>query len=138
METDFPVIKDLIHQVGINPTGLDWRRFIVAETLDGQFAGCGQLKPHSDGTLELASLAVVPSARQQGLGGLIISQLASAAPRPLYLTCRAQLGSYYQKFGFRIVVPADLPRSFERISRIARLANALHLINVTLLVMVLD
>ena len=138
METDFPAIKDLIHQVGINPTGLDWRRFIVAETLDGQFAGCGQLKPHSDGTLELASLAVVPSARQQGLGGLIISQLASAAPRPLYLTCRAQLGPYYQKFGFRIVTQNELPRYFRRISRIAGLMRTIHLINDALLVMVLN
>ena len=135
---DFPAIKDLIHQVGINPTGLDWRRFIVAESPDGQFVGCGQLKPHSDGTIELASLAVVPSARQLGLGSQIVHRLMSDAPRPLYLTCRAQMGSYYQKFGFRIVTKAELPRYFRRISRIAGLANKLHLINDAMLVMVLD
>ena len=138
VETDFPAIKSLIHQVGINPTGLNWRRFIVAETSDGQFVGCGQLKPHSDGTLELASLAVAPSARQQGLGSLIVHRLMSDAPRPLYLTCRVQMGSFYQKFGFRIVKQADLPRYFRRISRIAGLANTLHLLNDSLLVMVLD
>jgi N-acetylglutamate synthase-like GNAT family acetyltransferase len=135
---DFPAIKDLIHQVGINPTGLAWHRFIIAESSDGKFVGCGQLKPHSDGTIELASLAVAPSARRQGLASRIVHRLMSAAPRPLYLTCRAQMGPFYQKYGFRIVNKAELPRYFKRISHIAGLANSLHLINDAMLVMVLD
>lgn len=138
MEKDFPVIKGLIHEAGINPTGLDWRRFVVAETVDGQFAGCGQLKPHSDGTLELASIAVMSSMRKQGLGGMIIRKLINEAPRPLYLTCRAQLGPFYQKYGFRIIKGNELPRYFRNISRIAGLVNKMHLVHVTLLVMVLN
>ena len=34
-EDDFPQIKALIHLVHINPTGLDWRRFLVAVRLAG-------------------------------------------------------------------------------------------------------
>ena len=138
LETDFPAIRRLIHESGINPTGLDWRRFTVAETPDGQFIGCGQLKPHSDGTLELASLAVIPSQRGKGVARVIIQKLMADAPRPLYLTCRSQLRPFYEKFGFRGISGDELPQYFRRISRLAGLVNALHLIQDKMLVMVLD
>jgi N-acetylglutamate synthase-like GNAT family acetyltransferase len=138
LETDFPAIQALIHESRINPNGLDWRRFTVAETPEGQFIGCGQLKPHSDGTLELASLAVIPSQRGKGVARVIIQKLMAAAPRPLYLTCRSQLGPFYEKYGFRGISGAELPKYFRRISRLAGLIKALHLIQDKLLVMVLD
>ena len=137
-ETDFPAIKALIHASRINPSGLDWRRFTVAETPDGQFIGCGQLKPHSDGTLELASLAVIPSERGKGVARVIIQKLVADAPRPLYLTCRSQLGPFYEKFGFHGISGDALPKYFRRISKLAGLVNALHLIQDKMLVMVLD
>jgi N-acetylglutamate synthase-like GNAT family acetyltransferase len=138
VEKDFPGIKSLIHAAGINPTGLNWRRFVVAETADGQFAGCGQLKPHFDGTLELASIAVIPSVRKKGLGSMIIRRLLRTASRPLYLTCREQLGPFYQKYGFRIAGNDELPRYFGRISRLAGLLNSIHIVREKMLVMVLD
>lgn len=138
LETDFASIKTLIHEAGINPTGLDWRRFIVVESPVGNFAGCGQLKPHSDGTIEMASIAVLPSARGQGLARLIIQKLMADAPRPLYLTCRSQLGPFYEKFGFRPISGDALPKYFRRISQVAGLVNALNLIQDKLLVMVLS
>jgi N-acetylglutamate synthase-like GNAT family acetyltransferase len=137
-ETDFPTIKALIYASRINPSGLDWRRFTVAETPAGQFIGCGQLKPHSDGTLELASLAVVPSQRGKGVARVIIQKLVADAPRPLYLTCRSQLGPFYEKFGFRGISGDALPKYFRRISKLAGLVNSLHLIQDKMLVMVLD
>ncbi len=138
LEKDFPAIKRLIHDVGINPTGLDWRRFVVAETVSGQFSGCGQIKAHSEGVLELASIAVIPSARKQGLGSLLIRGLMGTAPRPLYLTCRAQLGPFYQKYGFRIASKDEVPTFFRRISGLAGLLNTFHIIHDKLLVMVVD
>ena len=137
-ESDFPAIKALIHEVQINPNGLDWRRFTLAETPDGQFIGCGQLKPHSDGTLELASLAVTPSQRGKGVARVIIQKLMADAPRPLYLTCRSQLGPFYEKFGFRGINGDELPKYFRQIIKVAGLVNALHLMQDKLLVMVLD
>ena len=137
-ETDSAAIKALIRETGINPMGLDWRRFIIAELPEVGMAACGQLKPHYDGTLELASIAVIPSARGKGIARLVIQRLCAQAPRPLYLTCRAQLGSFYEKFGFRSVSGNDLPAYFRRISRIAGFISSLHLIQDELLVMVLD
>lgn len=135
-ETDFPAIKALIYETHINPMGLDWRRFTVAETPDGQFIGCGQLKPHSDGTLELASIAVISSQREKGVARAIIQKLMNDAPRPLYLTCRSELGPFYEKFGFRPISGAELPRYFRRISRLAKVINSLHLVQDKMLVMV--
>jgi N-acetylglutamate synthase-like GNAT family acetyltransferase len=137
-ETDFPAIKALIHETRINPMGLDWRRFTVVETPDGQFVGCGQLKPHSDGTLELASIAVVASQRGKGIARAIIQKLMDDAPRPLYLTCRSQLGPFYEKFGFRGISGDELPKYFRRISRLAIVINSLQLVQDKMLVMVLD
>ena len=60
-------IKALIRLVRINPMDLDWRRFLLASSPDGMLAACAQVKPHADGTLELASLAVGPAWRGRGL-----------------------------------------------------------------------
>ena len=93
-ETDSKPIKDLIHLVGINPTGLDWKRFVVAVNAQDQVIACGQLKPHGADAeiLELASLAVQPEFQGQGLGRLIIEDLLKKSPRPLYLMCMSKNG----------------------------------------------
>jgi N-acetylglutamate synthase-like GNAT family acetyltransferase len=64
---DFPGIRRLIGRVQINPTGLDWRRFVLAVDASGSMLGCGQLKPHGDAILELASIAVEPPYRHRGV-----------------------------------------------------------------------
>ena len=46
--------------------------------------GCGQIKPHGDGTRELASIAVVPEHQRQGIGTEIIARLIEGQPLPLY------------------------------------------------------
>jgi N-acetylglutamate synthase-like GNAT family acetyltransferase len=122
---DFSEIRALIHAVSINPTGLDWRRFLVAMTPDNTFLGCGQIKPHSDGSLELASIAVQESARGQGVARAIIQALLEReTTRPLYLMCRARLEPLYIKFGFHAIVQEDMPVYFKRISRAERIFNA--------------
>ncbi len=135
-KADFPAIRALVRQTGINPLGLDWRRFIVAKSPAGEFIGCGQLKPHSDGSLELASLAVVPAWRGRGVARLIIQALMAKAPRPLYLTCRGALGPFYEKFGFRVLHPDEMPSYFRRLSRLAGIMG--KLVNETMLVMKVD
>lgn len=132
---DFAAIRELIGIVRINPTGLDWRRFVVAHTPGGEFAGCGQLKPHGDGSLELASIAVVPGMRGQGAARAVIEKLLEDGPRPLYLMCRARLGPFYEKFGFRAIDLADMPPYFRRIQKLARFFRAAVPENESLLVM---
>ena len=50
-------IRRIISLVHINPTALDWHRFILAVDQAGSVIGCGQVKPHTGGLQELASLA---------------------------------------------------------------------------------
>ena len=113
-------IKDLIHQVGINPMSLDWRRFLLAVDDRGLIIGCGQVKPHFDGTCELASIAVVPEHRGEGIARALIERLMRENPPPLYLTCLKSMQPLYIKFGFRDVPPAEMPAYFRRLWRIAR------------------
>jgi N-acetylglutamate synthase-like GNAT family acetyltransferase len=139
LESDFPAIKTLIRETGINPMSLEWQRFRVAKSFpDNQFIGCGQLKPHGDGTVELASIAVQPAWRKKGVASAMVQKLMEEGPRPLYLTCVSTMGPFYQKFGFRPIDGAALPKYFRRLSKIAGLINALHLMNEKMLVMQLD
>jgi N-acetylglutamate synthase-like GNAT family acetyltransferase len=138
LETESAVIRDLIHQVGINPMGLDWRRFLVAVTPEGQVIGCGQLKPHGGGLLELASIAVLPEHRKLGIARAVIEHLLDDSPRPLYLTCVSSMGPFYERFGFYALKPDEMPRYFRRLSQLAGLVFTLAQRGETLLVMKLQ
>jgi N-acetylglutamate synthase-like GNAT family acetyltransferase len=118
-ESETRQIKDLIHLVGINPMGLDWKRFIVAVNDREEILGIGQLKPHSAEVLELASIAVYPKHRGKGVARAIIEFLLKDSPRPLYLTCLSTLEPLYQKFGFQTISYGEMPRYFQRISKLA-------------------
>lgn len=136
---DFPAIRSLIFAVHINPTGLDWRRFLIAVTPQEDFLGCGQVKRHADGSRELASLAVLEQARGQGVArAIILELLRQETARPLYLMCRAVLEPLYIKFGFRPISLKEMPPYFRRISRLERLVNRKGNPEDRLLVMRLD
>jgi N-acetylglutamate synthase-like GNAT family acetyltransferase len=108
--SDHAAIRRMIYQASINPLGLNWRRFVVITDQKGELAACGQIKPHRDGSHEMASLAVLPDYRGQGLARSIIEHLLEQAPRPVYLTCRGSLERLYQKFGFHTVeLPQQMP-----------------------------
>lgn len=125
-QADQPAIKALIREVGINPMGLDWRRFLVAVDEDGRFIGCGQVKPHKDGTRELASIAVVREWRRRGVAGDIIERLKAEHGRPLWLTCRSTLVPFYQPFGFVEITDVNQMSSyFRRAKRFVNLLVAL-------------
>jgi N-acetylglutamate synthase-like GNAT family acetyltransferase len=120
-ESESRQIKDLIHLVGINPMGLDWKRFIVALDAGDRVIGTGQLKPHGKDILELASIAVSPDHRGEGIARAIIEFLLKDSPRPLYLTCLSTMGLLYEKFGFTSLPYEDMPKYFQRLSRMANL-----------------
>ena len=108
-QKDAADIRALIRLVGINPTGLDWRRFLVAVDESDQVIATGQVKPHSDGTLELASIATEPEYRNLGLASAIIQRLVEETPHPLYLVCQEHNGSFYARFGFRELERPEMP-----------------------------
>lgn len=137
-ESESGQIKDLIHLAGINPMGLDWKRFIVAVDDRDQVLGIGQVKPHGTEILELASIAVHPDYRGQGIARAIVERLLEDSPRPLYLMCASSLGPLYEKFGFHSVAYEEMPRYFQRISKLAGLVTTLAHRNEHLLIMKLQ
>jgi N-acetylglutamate synthase-like GNAT family acetyltransferase len=97
---------------------LDWHRFVLAVDAYGMVIGCGQVKPHSDGSIELASIAVLPDWRSKGVARRIIEYLLEQHPDRIYLTCQSDLGPMYQKFGFQVIQRAEMTPYFRRLSQI--------------------
>ena len=101
--------------------GLKWPQFVLAVTADNTIIGCGQVKPHRDGSRELASIAVVPEWRNQGIAAAIINHLLSHHTPPLWLTCESRLVPFYQKFGFlEIKEPGQMTSYFRGIFRFSQ------------------
>ena len=138
LEAESGQIKDLINEVEINPMGLDWKRFLVAVNGSGRVIGCGQIKPHGGGILELASIAVPTSHRGQGIARKIIEKLLAENPRPLYLMCIEHNGPMYEKFGFRAIGYEEMPRYFQRMQKLFDVAKAVRRVEEGLLVMKLE
>jgi N-acetylglutamate synthase-like GNAT family acetyltransferase len=135
LESEAGQIKDLINEVGINPMGLDWKRFLVAVDDSGRVIGCGQIKPHGADILELASIAVMPEHQGRGIARKIIELLLEQNPPPLYLMCIEHNGPMYEKFGFRIIPTAEMPRYFQRMYKLFEVAKAVRRTEESLLVM---
>ncbi|MAT95882.1 MAG: hypothetical protein CL608_01845 [Anaerolineaceae bacterium] len=117
--SDEAAIKALIRAVNINPMGLKWHRFLVAVDENGRLIGCGQIKPHRDGSRELASIAVQKAWRRQGIAGTIIEHLLAEQQPPVWLTCMDRLVPFYEQFGF-VEVKAGDGRSIPFYFRLAR------------------
>jgi N-acetylglutamate synthase-like GNAT family acetyltransferase len=114
-EADQATIRRLVAEARINRMSLNWPNFVVAED-GGGIVGVGQIKAHDDGSRELASIAVIPVRQRQGIGRAIIETLLAREPGAvLYLTCRRELQSYYEPFGFRLLIPSEYPPYFRRI-----------------------
>ena len=137
-ESESSQIKELINLVGINPMGLDWKRFVVAVNERDEMIGCGQIKPHGTEILELASIAMYPEHQGQGIASAIIAHLLANSPRPMYLMCESSRGSLYEKFGFRSIEYNEMPRYFQRMSKLAGLVTTLARRDERLLVMKLQ
>jgi N-acetylglutamate synthase-like GNAT family acetyltransferase len=138
LESESTQIDDLIHLVGINPSGLDWKRFIVAVNEAEQVIACGQIKPHGGDIRELASIAVQPEYRGLGLARAVMEMLLSENPRPLYLMCLSHNGPMYQKFGFQVIEGKQMPRYFARIKKLFNIADVFRKTGEELLVMKLE
>ena len=127
-------ITAIVRAARINPNDLDWRRFLLAQW--GQdIIGVGQVKPHADGSRELASIAVVPEWQGNGVGGALIRALLSRETGPLHLMCNADREHYYQRFGFHRLDRRSMPPYFRRFARIAPVIGLLSLNQLRLVVM---
>jgi len=120
---DFAAIRILVRREHLNPLGLDWRNFLVAEDSTGRLAAIGAVKTHGDGSRELASIATVAEARGLGaasavIRGILAREESAAAGSPLYLTCRNSMKGFYEKFGFREIGTWEMPPYFRRLYRL--------------------
>lgn len=126
-KSDARKIRSLVWQAQINPTGINWQRFILAVLSTGEIIGCGQVKPHRDGSNELASIVVTPAWQGRGVARSLITHLIQANPGQLFLVCRPELEAFYRRFGF-IPVISPLPPEFLRLKRIAGWLHRLRLL----------
>lgn len=113
---DQAAIKALVRRAGINPLAIHWPNFLVIKEINspaghGRLVAIGQVKPHRDGSRELASIAVEPDWQRAGLAALLIGELLRREPGTLYLYCAGTMPVYYRRFGFTEVPVRELPRS---------------------------
>jgi len=64
--------------------------------------------------------------------------LLKDSSRPLYLMCESSNGPLYEKFGFRKISYQEMPRYFQRISKLAGLVTTLARREERLLIMKLQ
>lgn len=115
-----PTITRMVHDARLAPFDLDWPRFLIAEE-DGDVVGIGQVRHYAGGSRELASLAVLPARQAEGIGSQLVKALIAAHPGELYLTCRAELETYYARFGFRRIAADASPTWLRRRLRLGNL-----------------
>ena len=107
------IIRRVLRE-GLDPTKLDWRRFVVAETEAGEILGIAQMKDLGDSVQEFGSLIVEAAARGQGIGAALIRHLVSASTAPVYLLCGERNVDYYLRFGFRELLESEMPAPLRR------------------------
>jgi amino-acid N-acetyltransferase len=130
-------IRRMIREERLNPFSLDWRRFIIAEDKNRSMVACVQVKPHRDGTRELASLVVLPQVRGQGLARMLIETVLARENGTLYLTCRDSLIPLYARFGFKSLssYEHELPPYFRRLEWVFRLFKRITHVSENLAIM---
>jgi N-acetylglutamate synthase-like GNAT family acetyltransferase len=114
-------ITAIIREAGINPMDLKWHNFMLAvDEASGEVVGTAQIKTHRDGSRELASIATLPAYQGQGIATQLIEFWLASDAGPLYLTCRAVLGPFYERFGFRGLSEKEMPPYFRRLKKLVK------------------
>ncbi len=121
---------------GLDPTKLNWRRFVMAEGADGAILGFAQMKEFATGAREFGSLVVEPESRGEGIGGLLLTHFLEKFPRPVYLFCGLHNVRYYRRFGFRRLAEDEFPPApLQRKWRMARLMVRIFRVKVAAMVL---
>ena len=81
---DQAAISRLVHQARLNPHGLDWRRFVIAEAGGGAPIGVAQVRRLPDSSRELASLVVLTEHRDRGVAARMIDALLNDETGPVF------------------------------------------------------
>ena len=84
----------------VNPTGLHWPRFFVAER-DGELVGAVQMRLHHDGAHELGTLVVAQQARNQGIAAQLINALLSRDRGRVFMVTGRKHAEHYARWASR-------------------------------------
>lgn len=120
---DQPVITAMVRRARLNPVGLQWQRFVIAER-DGRAIGVAQLRRHFDGCNELASLVVEPDSRGHGTATQLVDALLADERAPVYTLIDRRFVGHFARWHFTPVDPRELPRSVSRVYRTGRMVTA--------------
>jgi N-acetylglutamate synthase-like GNAT family acetyltransferase len=124
VEADQPAITALVRAERLNPTDLDWRRFLVA-THGPVIVAVGQIRRHPDFSREVASVVVDPRYRGRGLATRLLTALLAASPGDHYLVTGQSLAPYFEGLGFRRLPVLRAPRFIRRSYWLGQLGGAL-------------
>lgn len=114
-------IVAIIREAQINPMDLKWQNFVLAvDDTTHEIIGTAQIKTHGDGSRELASIATLPTYQRQGVASRLIQHWLAQTTGTLYLTCRSNMGTFYERFGFRSLTDRDMPPYFRRIKKLVK------------------
>ena len=119
------LIRQRILRERLDPTRLDWRKFVMAEGLGadspGKVLGFAQMKHLGGGVQEFGSLVVEPDQRRQGVGQALVHHFTGEFSKPIYLVCESRRVAYYSKFGFRVMDdPLAMPGGLRKKWRFGR------------------
>ncbi|MEP7356875.1 MAG: GNAT family N-acetyltransferase [Anaerolineales bacterium] len=134
---DQKTIVQIVKTAQINPADLKWRNFIVAlDDETRQIVSIGQIKTHSDGSRELASIATVPAYQRRGLAHQVIERLLAGHTGRLYLTCLHTMSPFYEQFGFRVIEEKEMTPYYRRMMKLFNaygvLSNSTHQLKIML------
>jgi len=121
---DQPVITAMVRRARLNPAGLHWEQFVIGER-DGGAVGVAQLRRHSDGARELASMVVEPGARGHGIATQMVDALLADEIAAVYTLVDRRFAGHFASWGFREVAPSELPQSVARTYLIGRVVTTL-------------
>ena len=87
------------------------RDFTVAETIEGEFLGCGALHLYGPHLAEVRSIVMKPDAKRQGAGGLLLKALVEEAEQHSVLSvCLfTRIPDFFEHFGFRVAERDAMP-----------------------------
>jgi amino-acid N-acetyltransferase len=122
---DQAAIVALVRSERLNPNGLHWQRFVVADDAAGRLIGAVQLRQHGDGGYELGSLVVTRPMRGLGTATRLIEALLMGHDGPMHMITVADHAQRYARWGFTPIEPAAAPGSVRRNHLLGRLARVI-------------
>ncbi len=87
------------------------RDFTIAETDEGGFLGCGALHLYGPHLAEVRSIVILPEAKGQGAGGLLLKALVEEAEQHAVLSvCLfTRIPDFFEHYGFRVAERDAMP-----------------------------